>query len=181
MALKDTWIPQNETMDASPEIPNMLAEGIINNETQIDNLQKDIDVLKEAGNSGETEVFVVNFNSETKSADKTYDEILEATKQHKMVMLYEGETYLASLSSISPGGMIFLASDLFNVSVVTEYVFNPSGEWAVDTVSIIKNDLMNDYISAGNPYFVNAVIESLPDADTMRFPLENEVSEVTEE
>lgn len=45
MALKDVWIPQDETMDASPEIPNMLASAIIQNET-------DIKELKDGGGSG---------------------------------------------------------------------------------------------------------------------------------
>ena len=29
MSLKETWIPQDATMDASPDIPNMLADAVI--------------------------------------------------------------------------------------------------------------------------------------------------------
>lgn len=36
MAFKDKWIPQDETMDASPDIPNMLADAIIESEENIE-------------------------------------------------------------------------------------------------------------------------------------------------
>ena len=36
MAFKDKWIPQDETMDASPDIPNMLADAIIESEEHIE-------------------------------------------------------------------------------------------------------------------------------------------------
>lgn len=41
--------------------------------------------------------------------------------------------------------------------------------------------IVDDAISSDNSDFVNAVIASLPDADTMSFPLEETVSEVSEE
>lgn len=35
MSLRDTWTPQDATMDASPDIPNMLADAIIDAEENI--------------------------------------------------------------------------------------------------------------------------------------------------
>ena len=43
MSLKDTWIPQDTTMDASPDIPNMLADAIIQNESDIVKAQSTAD------------------------------------------------------------------------------------------------------------------------------------------
>lgn len=43
MSLKDTWTPQTETMDAIPDIPNMLADAIIQNESDIVKAQSTAD------------------------------------------------------------------------------------------------------------------------------------------
>lgn len=45
MALKDTWIDQDETMDASPEVVNSIARAVIKNE-------EDIAEIKENGGTG---------------------------------------------------------------------------------------------------------------------------------
>ena len=39
MAFKDIWIPQDKTMDASPDIPNMLADAVIANEEELKKLR----------------------------------------------------------------------------------------------------------------------------------------------
>lgn len=45
----------------------------------------------------------------------------------------------------------------------------------------VSKEYVDEAINGAIPDIVNAVIEALPDADTMSFPLENAVSEVTEE
>ena len=55
MALKDTWTPQDDTMVAGPEVVNIIADAVIQNE-------EDIKDLKENGGGGTTEGGDFNYN-----------------------------------------------------------------------------------------------------------------------
>ena len=61
MSLKNNWIPQDETMDASPDIPNMLADAIIQNETDIQRLKDDFEDL-DIGGAGKSPYIGENGN-----------------------------------------------------------------------------------------------------------------------
>lgn len=87
MSLKDTWTPQDTTMDASPDIPNMLADAIIQNE-------EDIADLKENGvdASVEPEIMFVGLNN-SYEPNKTYNDVYywlcgDENKERTAIMVY---------------------------------------------------------------------------------------------
>lgn len=172
MALKDVWAPQNETMDAIPEIPNMLADAIIKNEA-------DIKKLQENGSSGGSELFVIQWDGTT--GDKTYQEVSDAIKEHKIPALYQEDRCIATLNRMIGNDVISFASfDIDGVSEVIEYFLNGfDGTWYVARSSIVNSNNLNEYISANNETFKTAVLNCFPDADTMSFPLKETVSEVS--
>lgn len=170
MSLKDTWTPQDTTMDASPDIPNMLADAIIQNE-------EDIADLKENG-VGSSDVFVIQWDGST--GDKTYEEVAQAIAERKIPVLYEGDVCIATLSGENEAGFVFAQLNLYNISIVKEYVLYRYGGWLSEIMSIVKETTLNETISAANEDFKTAVLNCFPDADTMSFPLED-VSEVSEE
>lgn len=138
--------------------------------------------VKAQGEGAESDVFIVQFDSSKKTADKTYAEILEATQQHKVVMLYDqnkANRLLATLGTVekNDNALVFVSHNILNMTEITEYVCYTNNVWLYES-----NKFMHaDDISAENPDFVNAVVASLPDADSKSFPLENAVSEVMEE
>ena len=171
MALKDVWTPQNETMDAIPEIPNMLADAIIKNEA-------DIKKLQENGSSGGSELFVIQWNGTT--GDKTYEEVSQAIADRKIPVLYQEDRCIATLNGMIGNDVIsFNRFDIDGVSEVIEYFLNKFGTWSVARSSIVNSNNLNEYISANNETFKTAVLNCFPDADTMSFPLKETVSEVS--
>ena len=173
MAFKDIWISQDETMDASPDIPNMLADAIIQNETDIKSLKDNGD-----GSSG-SELFVIQWNGA--KGNKTYQEISQAVTERKTPVLYQGDKCIATFSGEAVGGFIFVQSDLESISCVTEYILKKSNDWYDRTINIVKQETLDVIISADDPTFKTAVLNCFPDADQMSFPLESAVSEVNEE
>lgn len=165
MALKDTWIPQDETMDANPDIPNMLADAIIQNEA-------DIKKLREDGGLGS---FVIQWDGE--KGDKTYQEVSQAIAERKIPILYQGDKCIATFNGMIAGGNIisFTSFDIFGISAIIEYLLHEGDFW-----NVVQTP-MDYYISADNETFKTAVLNCFPDADTMSFPLEETVSEVSEE
>ncbi len=125
MSLKDIWIPQDETMDASPEIPNVLAGAIIQNEV-------DIDKLKENAGSG---------NGSIENA------------------------------AVVAGRLLITLSD--GREIDAGYVKGEDGDTPQKGIDY--------WTEEDKAEMVAAVLEALPDADTMSFPLEETVSEVSEE
>ncbi len=128
--------------------------------------------------SGGSDLFVIQWNGT--SGDKTYAEVSQAIKERKIPVLYQGDKVLATLSGESPGGIVFISTDIFGISTVTEYIVSEGG-WSHETMWIVKTDYLDETISANNPDFKTAVLNCLPDADAMKFPLENTVSEVSED
>lgn len=87
-------------------------------------------------------VFVVNFDTNNHTADKTYDEILAATKQYKTVMLYEGDRYLATLNSTQhTKGLVFETLDSGDRLIVTEYGCCIDSTWNVFTTTMLNEDV----------------------------------------
>ena len=112
-----------------------------------------------------------------------YDDILNATKANKVVLLYDGDKFIASLATIegNDNALVFVAHNVANMTEITEYVCMPSDIWRCDNFNFVSNVTLRETISPENPDFLNAVQACFPDADTMSFPLENAVSEVSAE
>lgn len=174
MAFKDIWIPQDETMDANPDIPNMLADAIIQNETDIKSFKDN------GGGSGGSELFVIQWNGV--KGDKPYQEVSQAIAERKTPVLYQGDKCIATFNGMIAGNTIsFTNFDILGISEVIEYLLYEWDLWYVVQSSIVNSNNLGYYISADNGTFKTAVLNCFPDADTMRFPLENSVSEVSAE
>ena len=132
------------------------------------------------GGGGESDVFIVQFNTKNNTADKTYNEILEAVQEHKVVMLYENGQYLASLNNVTDNSIIFETHDLYNILTVEEYICYAYGGWVVRRSDMVTQDYLAWSLSPNNTDFIEAVQSCFPDADEMTFPLEN-VREVSAE
>lgn len=127
MSFKDTWTPQDTTMDASPDIPNMLADAIIQNEA-------DIKELRGNGGSGEKELFTVTFTQAedgTFTPDKTYEEVLKAYNEEKIFnFVVPGDEWSisaipTSISNVEEGPIIFSFSNTRSTWAQDVWIFNP--------------------------------------------------------
>jgi hypothetical protein len=183
MALKDVWTPQNETMDAIPEIPNMLANAIIQNET-------DIKELKDGGGSGSTQIMFVEI-AENIEADNPHYEFARSFEEIRD-WLMNGGYVIGVIGGNGSGNLAFYATQWLIDSVTfTTFVYGITGVTNEsmslnllddESVQVLKYTSLNkNYISADNEEFKEAVLNCFPDADTMSFPLEETVSEVNEE
>lgn len=82
MPLKQTWIPQDKKMDASPEIPNKLADAIIQNEEDIKQLREDLDSLDVSGGVvEETDPTVPEWAKQPNKPRYTADEVGAYSKE----------------------------------------------------------------------------------------------------
>lgn len=132
MSFKDTWIDQDETMDASPEVVNSIARAVIKNE-------EDIAEIKEnggtGGGGGESEVYIItgtlDFLAKTITTTATYAEIKAAVKANKVVVLnlIEGSStiYVFSLHNIENAFAYFAATDSISVRSV---LCTNTNEWS---------------------------------------------------
>ena len=104
--------------------------------------------LGDIGGTGSS-VFVIQFDTSTNTADKTYDEILAATRQYKTVMLYEGNKFLAILSTIeyNDNALVFVAHNVSNMTDITEYVCMPSNQWRVEYFQFVSNSILQEALS----------------------------------
>lgn len=183
MALKDIWIPQNETMDASPEIPNMLANAIIQNEI-------DIKELKDDGGSGSTQIMFVEI-AEVIEADSFHYEFARPFEDIRD-WLMNGGYVIGKVGSGSICAITYYATAWFvdavyfsnfinatspSISEHTELIFSQDESVEIRSHSLVGKGA----ISADNEDFKSAVLNCFPDADEMSFPLEETVSEVSEE
>lgn len=150
-------------------------------EEDVGEIQKDIETIKESGGgSGGAELFVIQWDGE--KGNKTYQEVSQAIAERKIPILYQGDKCIATFSGdTGNGGFVFARLDLHNISAVAEYILQNSNDWYATAMGIVKEENLDGIISANDPTFKAAVLNCFPDADTMSFPLENPVSEVSEE
>lgn len=183
MPLKDIWIPQDKTMDAIPEIPNMLASAIIQNEA-------DIKELKDDGGAGNAQIMFVEI-AEVFESDNLYYEFARPFEEIRD-WLMNGGYVIGKVGSGDICGITYYATAWFSDAVYfsdfikvtspstsehTELIF-----WQDESVEIRSHSLVGEEaISADNEEFKAAVLNCFPDADQMSFPLEETVSEVSEE
>lgn len=102
--------------------------------------------LGDIGGTGSS-VFVVQFDTSNNTADKTYDEILAATRQYKTVMLYEGNRFLASLNAVTDHGLFFENHDIQNVNYITEYQCIPTNDWIVTASLMAKAEFVEQVLA----------------------------------
>ncbi len=138
MSLKDTWTPQDTTMDASPDIPNMLADAIIQNE-------EDIADLKENG-VGSSDVFAIQWDGST--GDKTFDEIVAAYNEGKNVYL---KATLSDVEWVLPLGGINTSKILFNTVsylISAQAQVNPDNVWTIFMKDLVSKEDLSDIETA---------------------------------
>lgn len=148
------------------------------NKTLFGGLQYSKTSVEDSGSSG-SDIFIVQWDGST--GDKTYTEVSQAIAEHKIPVLYQGDNCIATFSGQGSECFVFVQSDMWNVSYVTEYVLYSNNNWQNETMRIVKQITLDETISADNPDFKSAVLNCFPDADTMSFPIEETVSEVSEE
>ena len=136
-----------------------------------------VDTGVKASGESISDIFVAYYN------ETTYNDILDATKENKVVLLYEGNRLLAPLSTITCNGdeLVFASHNISDVLELVEYICSSTDDWEKQEVYMVSMDYLNDRISSNNGDFKTAVLNCFPDADEMSFPLEETVSEVSEE
>lgn len=105
--------------------------------------------LGDIGGTGSS-VFVVQFDLSNNTADKTYDEILAATRQYKSVMLYDNDNnFLASLATIesNDNACVFTVHNVANMTEVKEYVCMPSNQWHWTSFQFVTDSYVQETLS----------------------------------
>lgn len=129
MSLKDKWTPQDITMDASPDIPNMLADAIIQNEEAIKKL------AASGGNIGIFNVLITLNEDGTVTSEISDNDVVEAINSGKIVaadITYKSATI--RVYDVVRGDYGVLFSFQAESEIVSVYTDNGQWTYLVDVI-----------------------------------------------